>query len=158
MDLNQCLSQLKLWVRIPFMQGVLDTTLCDQVCQWLTIGRCFSPGTPVSSTNKTDHQDITEILLKVALNTITLIPTHVCLVSEISVITTPYFGLCQNIPRVTDQLYATYQCLEHKISLGINQRMRAVCLIHSQVFIWHFNQSECIIGSRCHVLSVLLAG
>jgi hypothetical protein len=29
----------------------------------------FSPGTPVSSTNKTDCHDITEILLKVALNT-----------------------------------------------------------------------------------------
>jgi len=28
-------------------------------------------GKPVSSTNKTDHHDITEILLKVALNTIT---------------------------------------------------------------------------------------
>ena len=33
--------------------------------------RQVSPGTPVSSTNKTDHHDITEILLKVALNTIT---------------------------------------------------------------------------------------
>jgi hypothetical protein len=31
----------------------------------------FFPGTPVSSINKTDHNDITEILLKVALNTIT---------------------------------------------------------------------------------------
>jgi hypothetical protein len=30
--------------------------------------RWFSPGTPVSSTNKTDRHD--EILLKVALNTI----------------------------------------------------------------------------------------
>jgi hypothetical protein len=30
----------------------------------------FSPGTPVSSTNKTDRHNITEILLKVALNTI----------------------------------------------------------------------------------------
>jgi hypothetical protein len=30
----------------------------------------FFPGTPVSSTNKTDHHNITEILLKVALNTI----------------------------------------------------------------------------------------
>jgi hypothetical protein len=29
----------------------------------------------LSSTNKTDHYDITEILLKVALNTITLTPT-----------------------------------------------------------------------------------
>ena len=30
-------------------------------------GRWFSPGTPVSSTNKTDRHDITEILLKAAL-------------------------------------------------------------------------------------------
>jgi hypothetical protein len=30
----------------------------------------FSPGTLVSSTNKTDRHDLTEILLKVALNTI----------------------------------------------------------------------------------------
>ena len=30
----------------------------------------LDPGTPVSSTNKTDRHDITEILLKVALNTI----------------------------------------------------------------------------------------
>jgi hypothetical protein len=29
-----------------------------------------TPGTPVSSTNKTDRHDITEILLKVTLNTI----------------------------------------------------------------------------------------
>ena len=34
----------------------------------------FSPGTPVSSTNTTDHHDITEILLKVALSTISLTP------------------------------------------------------------------------------------
>jgi hypothetical protein len=32
----------------------------------------FFSGTPVSSTNETDHHDITKILLKVALNTITL--------------------------------------------------------------------------------------
>ena len=31
---------------------------------------CFSTGTPVSFTNKTDLHDIAEILLKVALNTI----------------------------------------------------------------------------------------
>jgi len=34
-------------------------------------GRWFSPVTLVSSTNKTDRHDITEIVLKVALNTIT---------------------------------------------------------------------------------------
>jgi hypothetical protein len=34
-----------------------------------------SPGTPVSSTNNTECHDIAEILLKVTLNTITLIIT-----------------------------------------------------------------------------------
>jgi hypothetical protein len=41
--------------------GVLDTTLCDKVCQWLIAGLWFSLGTQVSFTNKTDHQVITEI-------------------------------------------------------------------------------------------------
>ena len=50
-------------------------TQCDKVCQWLSAGRWFSPGTPVTSTNKTDHHDIAEILLNVALSTITL-STH----------------------------------------------------------------------------------
>jgi len=67
---NQCQIPLMLWVRIPLRQCVLDTTLCDKVCQWLAIGRWFSPGTLVSSTNKTGLHDITEILLKVALNSI----------------------------------------------------------------------------------------
>jgi hypothetical protein len=39
-------------------------------CQW------FSPGTLVSSTNKTDCLDIAEILLNVAVNTIILSLTH----------------------------------------------------------------------------------
>ena len=51
-------------------RGALDTTLCDKFCQWLTTDRWFSPGTPVFFTNKTDHHDISEILLKVVLNTI----------------------------------------------------------------------------------------
>ena len=32
---NQCLLPLKLWVQTPFRWGVLDTTLCDNVRQWL---------------------------------------------------------------------------------------------------------------------------
>ena len=44
---------------------VLDTTLC----QWLSTGLWVSSGTHVSSTNKNDHHDTTEIFLKVALNT-----------------------------------------------------------------------------------------
>jgi len=34
------------------------------------VGGFLSPGPPVSSTNKTDRYDITEIFLKVVLNTI----------------------------------------------------------------------------------------
>jgi hypothetical protein len=65
---NQYLSPLMLWVWISIRARC--TTLCDKVCQWLATGRWFSPGTPVSSTNKTDRHDITEILCKMALNTI----------------------------------------------------------------------------------------
>jgi hypothetical protein len=61
-----CEFELRSW------RGVLDTTLCDKVRQLLATGRWFSLGTPVSSTNKIDRHDITEILLKVALNTINL--------------------------------------------------------------------------------------
>jgi hypothetical protein len=60
---NRCLSPLMLWVRLALKARCL--TLCDKVCQWLAAGRWISPG---SSTNKTDRHDITEILLKVALN------------------------------------------------------------------------------------------
>jgi hypothetical protein len=42
-------------------------SFCSEIVR--TNNRWFSPGTPVSSTNKTDRHDITEILLKVGLNT-----------------------------------------------------------------------------------------
>jgi hypothetical protein len=38
-----------------------------KVYQLLAHGRWFSPGTPASSTTKTGHHDIDEILLKVGL-------------------------------------------------------------------------------------------
>ena len=50
---NQCLSPLTLCVWC-----VLETTLWDKVCQWIATGRWFY------------RHDITEIPLKVALNTI----------------------------------------------------------------------------------------
>jgi hypothetical protein len=56
-------------------RGVLDKTLCDKVCQGLATGRqrffWREGGTPVSSTNRSHDHDITETLLKMALNTIT---------------------------------------------------------------------------------------
>jgi hypothetical protein len=54
-------------------------------CLWLVAGWWFSPGTTVSSTNKTDCHDITEILLKVVLNTITLTHRHELM----------YYNLCK---------------------------------------------------------------
>ena len=55
--------------RTPLRRGVLDATLCNKLCQLPATGRWFSPGTPSSFTNKTDRHDITELLLKVVLNT-----------------------------------------------------------------------------------------
>ena len=63
---NRCLSPLMLWVRISIRSRC--TTLCDKVCQWLATDRWFSPGSPISSTYKTDRHDITVIMLQVALN------------------------------------------------------------------------------------------
>jgi hypothetical protein len=51
----------------PSGMVVLYKTLCDKVCQWLETGQWFSPGTAVSSTNKLDLHNITEILLKVVM-------------------------------------------------------------------------------------------
>ena len=53
--------------------------LCNQCLSPLMwAGQWFSTGTPVSSTNKTDRHGITEILLKVTLNTINLPLTLFC--------------------------------------------------------------------------------
>ena len=78
---NQCLSPLMLWVRISIRARCI--TLCDKVCQWMAC-RWFSPDPPVSSTNKTDSHDITEILLKVAFNTIKQTNKLDCLVHDIA--------------------------------------------------------------------------
>ena len=68
---NQCLSPPTLSVQILLWPGVLDTILCEKVFQLLTAGLWFSLGTSVSSTNKTNCHNISEILLRVAL-TLTL--------------------------------------------------------------------------------------
>jgi hypothetical protein len=70
-----CFCPVRLSVSATYVFGevyAIQHNLCDKVCQWLAEGRWFSPGTQVSSTNTTDHQDIAEILLKVILSTITL--------------------------------------------------------------------------------------
>ena len=49
---------------------IWSITAIQLLCQRLAKSQWFSPGTLVSSTNKTDRHDMAEILLKVALNTI----------------------------------------------------------------------------------------
>jgi hypothetical protein len=59
-------------VIVPFVDiGGIDYHHFSFLMQYI-IDRWFSRGTRVSFTNITDHQDVTEILLKVALNTINL--------------------------------------------------------------------------------------
>ena len=72
---NQSLLPLMFW-------SVVDATLCEKVCQWLAIGRWLSSGAPVSSTNKTNRHDITQILFKVALSTVNHTKTMNYIVSE----------------------------------------------------------------------------
>ena len=55
-----------------------DTSLWDKVCQRLAAGRWFYLGIPISSTNQSHCHEITDILLKVALNTITLNILSLC--------------------------------------------------------------------------------
>jgi hypothetical protein len=40
-----------------YENGVLNTTLCDKICQSFATGQWFSQGTPVSFTNKTERYD-----------------------------------------------------------------------------------------------------
>jgi hypothetical protein len=81
-------------------RDVLDTTLCEKVRHWLAIGWWFFTCTPVSYTNKNYRYDITEILLKVILNTIvlTLISRHEtptnCFYIYITYHSSPQFRLC----------------------------------------------------------------
>ena len=63
---------------VPITISVVSSNPAQARCTWYNImclslsvaGQWFSQGIQVSSTNKTDCHDITEILLKVALNTI----------------------------------------------------------------------------------------
>jgi hypothetical protein len=64
-------------------------------------GLWFSPDTLISSTNKTDPQDITEILLKTVLSIITLTPRHTLIdcnsFTKISLATIFLLNLVRNI-------------------------------------------------------------
>ena len=100
-----------------FLQ-VLNTTLCDKVCQCLVTGRWFSPGTPVSSTNRTDRHDITELLLKVALNTIKAMLEDQCDPNLYE------FNMSNNITKVS----IIFQCTPESTFKTYYYRQLLVCL------------------------------
>ena len=77
------LCNLRLFSSVHFLQWIVNRCVSDtssavtiitgshDLRQWLVAGWSFSPNTTVSQTNKPDRYDITETLLKVALNIIT---------------------------------------------------------------------------------------
>jgi hypothetical protein len=87
------------------VRGVLDTTLCNKVCQWLAADRWLSSGIPVSSTNKIDRHDIAEILLKVALNIIT---PYRCVGSAISTVYLLYSHFTEVVHRSSETMFYFY--------------------------------------------------
>ena len=65
-------------LQLPVQSGPITTKVVSSnpAQEWCTRDNImFSPGTPVSSTNRTDRHHITEILLKVALSNIILVLT-----------------------------------------------------------------------------------
>jgi hypothetical protein len=73
--------------KVYWIQRYVIKFVCDFVAGvWFSL---------VSSTNKTDHHDITEILLKVALNTITLTLTLIFNKAQIQCIFKSFSNLLQ---------------------------------------------------------------
>ena len=99
-------------------------------------GRWFSLGTLVSSTNKTDRHDITEILLKVALNTITLYISRILLSKQFI-----YYTVCCLHPlTVTWCNWWNWNCLHSRCNWVHPDFKRGSC---------------CLIFSICGVFAIL---
>jgi hypothetical protein len=144
---NQCLSPLKLCeLESRSWRGVLDTTSCGKVCQWLPTGRWFSPGTPVSSTNNTELHDITEIWLKVALNTITQTIFSAIITQDKQFgipLTPPHFGVC---PKSGPRLPTSYVVI-----FAMFNELRWE--VHACSFYWYF----WLVDNHClHFLFIIL--
>ena len=135
---NQCLSPLILWVRISIRAR--STTSCDKICQWFATSRWFSPGTPVSSTNKTDRNEINEILLKGALSTIKQTNKHFAL----------FFNYCSANVKLTDWMFFNvfqhwYFFVFHFFNDSSSGSLIGFCQMLGDVAyysIWYFNQMK----------------
>jgi hypothetical protein len=119
-------------------RGVFDTTLYDQVCQWLATDQWFSSGTPVSSTNKTGCLDITEILLKVALNTITPLNPYLFFSSQQLLLLMLLKESLNSDSQQFHQYQQSEQTTSHIKSLNIKKR--------TMTHVWHW-ESEFWLGT-----------
>jgi hypothetical protein len=154
------------------MQGVLNSTLCDKVCSWLATGRWFSPGTPVSSTNKTDSHDITEILLKNAVNTIKstnqlllsryfVINSLLCVYSVIMFSTNVFYKTCSHIwtSHVINKWNTNKPVFRHQLTFKRKQHNRISYLRnvkHFLPFLLTFRSGELLpsLGIRCPSINI----
>ena len=105
-------------------------------------GRFISPGTPVSSTNKTDRHDIAEIMLKVTLNTITVTSDHMYkyIFYDLDGVLNDYFFHYQDTPR--DQ-----QCHPHIIQEQITHIHKVIKINRHPIQRLDRHHSQCHLRS-----------
>jgi len=126
---NQCLSSLKLWVRIPFMARCARYNIClSVICDKSVV---FS-GTPVSSINKTDRHNITELLLKVALNTINQ-PNQSFSLSHCIFSRSLIYGFWLSLWYLQNFFKAKSTYLLIKPNTAIKYRWRSILVVHKNV-------------------------
>ena len=99
----------------------------------------FSLGTPVSSTNKTDCQDIAEILLKVVLNTITLTLTTRDPFINVSI---PWYPLCHYLMPpsyhyMIPSMSLSYHYMIPSMSLSYHYMIPSMSLSHATLLSLH---------------------
>jgi hypothetical protein len=119
---------------------------CSSASQW------FSQGISISSTNKTDYHDITEILLKVVLNTITLKLTPLTRFWFQRIYF--YFQVLHIIQRLTDlpisvdvlqvQIYHVSNCIG-----GVIVRVLALSAVNRGFELWSDQTKNYKIGICC---------
>jgi hypothetical protein len=59
LNIRECDILIVVYLKSRKLYNII--ALCNKVYQWLVAGQWFSPGTPISSTDKTDCHDIARL-------------------------------------------------------------------------------------------------